>query len=156
MFIKNFSLEYLRGFLGFLKGKDIEVKLFGLSEGLDRREIAEITRHFDFVEDFVDKLSLEQTLVSLSLCDVILCVNSFFMHAGFALGKPLVILSGGVDYREYLLAQANSKYTVIEAGRRCVPCRFSPLPLCRETRKAYCIDSIPYEKIFSEIMRLAR
>ena len=156
MFIKNFSLEYLRGFLGFLKDKDVEVKLFGLSEGLDRGEIAAITRQFSFVEDFVDKLSLEQTLNFLSQCDVVLCVNSFFMHVGFSLGKPLVILSGGVDYREYLLARANSNYTVIEADRRCVPCKFLPLPLCLETRKAYCIDSIPYKTVFSELMRLAK
>lgn len=158
-FVRDFSLNYLLGFLDFLKDKPFLVLLVGQSKILSAREKETIERSLprENLFNFVDKTKdIRELAEVMKKCDCFVTVNSLFMHLAISLGIPVVILSGGVDWREYLLDKEGENFLVLEGKRECTPCSYRPALKCRERNTALCIEDISYEDILRGVFRLLK
>ncbi len=151
VFIRNFSIDYLRRLCQTLSAPGRCIYLFGTLGQEDEERVRNISSELPSVVNLVNKTSLSELFGYLRQCDCLVTVNSFFMHAAFCCNIPVVVLSGGVNWREFFLSPREKSYSIIEGEKVCVPCEFYPLKECNQTKTAHCIEEISPRKVLDEI-----
>lgn len=93
--------------------------------------------------------SLEQFFACLSLASVLISLDSFSVHAAYALNVPSIMLNGANDYRVW--APPSTK--VISRSELCPSYPCYNRPKCRSSSDRYvCIRSITVEEVIQVII----
>ena len=95
--------------------------------------------------------NLYEFLVKLSFANLLIGLDSFSVHAGYALNVPVIMLNGANDYRIFRPPRAN----VIANENVCAyyPCYNKPK--CLGSKSEYiCMNSIEVEDVMAEINNL--
>lgn len=95
--------------------------------------------------------NLDEFFVKLSFTKLLIGLDSFSVHAGYALNVPVIILNGANDYRIFRPPGAN----VIANENVCAyyPCYNKPK--CLGSKSEYiCINSIGIEDVMAAINNL--
>jgi ADP-heptose:LPS heptosyltransferase len=121
--------------------------------------IFDVKRHC-FYENAIDACGLPLRMASgiLANCDLLLTVDSGFLHIATAINLPTIALFGPIDYKARCKGYDN--VTVMVSDLPCVPCWRNANIKCKQTGlvKAYskCMESITVKQVVETINKKIR
>ena len=126
------------------------VLLFGSS-----KEKEKISRILEFVEvenrgnayNLAGRLSLRETIVAISLCNLFISNDSGLMHVASSLDLPLIALFGPT--KPHKTAPLNKNARTIHYPVDCAPCNHRECPLDHR-----CMNAIPVDEVFDALVPL--
>ncbi|EGB13424.1 glycosyl transferase family 9 [Pseudodesulfovibrio mercurii] len=101
----------------------------------------------------IDDRPLREALAIFSLCDVVICPDSSFLHVAGALGIPCVALFGPTSAEQRTKHYPSVDYIDASDTIRCVPCwrnEYSPCTLSG-TKESQCMKAIRVEDILKMV-----
>lgn len=154
---RNYSVTYLVKILQRLSSYYLPV-LVGLRSDRPEseiRELDELLPQCPKVVDLTDKLDMRQLLLTLDSCQALVTCDTGPIHLAIGLGTPLVALFGHTTGKQLLGPELRGlRHAVLNPVSGCRFCGYRTVRVCREARRAFCVDRIPVDDIYTELARL--
>jgi heptosyltransferase III len=138
-----------RALIGLLRGAGMAVKIFGAPH-----ERARIMADLDgIIDDDVEVVtgSLRDFFLGFSEMQAVVCLDSFAIHAAYAVGVPSIMINGA-NMAEIWLPPGTELIDGAQ-GLACAPCMNQPT--CLGTDRPYrCIRDITVERVWSALCKI--
>ncbi len=140
---RDYSLAFVRKLINTLYGK-FRVIIVGMTENLteqERIELYDLQKEFPLVVNLVDKLGLEELILVIRHCSVLVTPDSGPMHIAMAVKTPIIALFATNEWGKIVSGRKRGDSHVVILGDQA----------CLMERGAHCFDAIPMEKILFEV-----
>ena len=111
-------------------------------------EIAEVA---DNAYSLAGKISMIESAVALSLCDIVITNDTGMMHVAEAVGTDVIGIMGPTSY-EFGCYPYRSTSRVVELDMCCRPCSKNGKGVCIMMGKRPCLNNITPDMVFDEVV----
>jgi heptosyltransferase-2 len=124
---------------------DCKILLFGSSK--ERENISKILDNIgdknDNIHNLAGRLSLRESIVTISLCNVFVSNDSGLMHVASSLRVPLAAIFGPTQpHKTAPLKESNINIKILHHQVQCAPCIHRDCPLDHRCMKAISVDEV--------------